>query len=221
MTSTTDAARRKTFLDLPAELRNAIYTLTLGQKHYYRFLRVRSKTRPGYMVMCPSMPGIVNTRQQITDEVLSLFYSSHAFVLRDDLDMSLFLTVRGRTAKKHMKHIIIDAEKCEPNTSALPITKFFDIVVETKEGGGLDIHLDPNSQNECMCEIMAEMGVHAIEKCSDSNGDYGLAFAAAEYFFDKHSPRLQDKAIRSTASRIACSEFVYKRNDFMEALRLL
>ncbi|KAK4959768.1 hypothetical protein LTR10_002655 [Elasticomyces elasticus] len=227
MTSTTvnaNAANGLTFFDLPPEIRNAIYGLALPhiRFHFRDFgkfsLRVERYPK-NRMVTVPTIPGCLNASLRIAAETLPMFYSSYGFIFRDGLDKSLFLTARGQVAKKHLKHIVIHTEKCVPTSfPGLGNTKYLEVVVYTEEEGTLDIHLSPHSWDECICEMVAEMGAYAVEKCRKSNGDSGLAYAAVECFFDKHLPRLQDEYARFEASRRTCGkckrkEFVYQRGS--------
>ncbi|KAK4890899.1 hypothetical protein LTR27_010472 [Elasticomyces elasticus] len=209
----THAVNGKTFFDLPPEIRNAIYTLALARTPRSRHLghfwlsaqRCPLSDKP-YMKISPEMPELVNTSLQIAGETLPMFYS-FGFILNDGLYKSLFMTARGKFAKKHIKHFIIKNVKYESNTfRGTCIRVPFWLVVYVEEGGSLDIHSAVYDQNECMCELTAAMRASAVQRCSESNGDVGLAYAAVECFFDEHLPVLQDKRLRSRASQIVCSQ---------------
>ncbi|KAK3625918.1 hypothetical protein LTR56_020133 [Elasticomyces elasticus] len=214
MTSTTmgaNAANGKTFFDLPPEIRNTIYALALDLERSrvacYRLIVVYCpETSKPYMTTIPKMPGLVNTCLQIAQETMAMFYNLHRFKFKHPIDDSLLSAARGRIAKKHIKHIVIETEK----------SNYFGLVIET-EGSSLKIW--SKGSGECICGLATALRVDGVQKRDDSNGDMSLAFAAAQCFFDKHLPLLQDEFVCKTASwhrRNECkkTKYVYKRDDF-------
>ncbi|KAK4919057.1 hypothetical protein LTR49_013228 [Elasticomyces elasticus] len=193
-TPSPNAARGKTFLDLPPEIRNAIYTLTLGRESYYRLKpRVHGETGQEYMVMLPPMPDIVNTRQQITAEVLSLFYSSQVFYFLIPVHQKLFSTTRGLVAKKHMTPISLRG------SVAADVDDFFELEVLTAKGKLVTVRL--NMQWQCTCHLIEGIRDGATRKFEERGSEMGLAYAAVEHFCEGPLSHLQRSVSKAAVDK--------------------
>ncbi|KAK3625917.1 hypothetical protein LTR56_020132 [Elasticomyces elasticus] len=93
----------KTILDLPPEIRNRIYEQAFATSQLWIFsANVHSR-----ILMKPDMPALINTRQQLSQESLSIFFSSQKFLMSLAKFEDLCLSQRGRVAMKHMANITI------------------------------------------------------------------------------------------------------------------
>ncbi|KAK5684651.1 hypothetical protein LTR17_027161 [Elasticomyces elasticus] len=97
-TSDMPVTKTKTIVDLPPEIRNRIYERIFATLQLWIFsANVHSR-----ILMKPGMPDIVNAHQQISQESLSIFFSSQKFLISLANFEDLHSSQRSRIAMKHM-----------------------------------------------------------------------------------------------------------------------
>lgn len=96
----------KTFHDLPAEIRNTIYELTLTNQTI-RFPKASKSNAKGQA----AVPGILMASKQIKSEVLSMFYNKATFEFEDLEKMFTWLRKLGAKKRKLLKEVLIDVDE--------------------------------------------------------------------------------------------------------------
>ncbi|KAK5714785.1 hypothetical protein LTR17_017032 [Elasticomyces elasticus] len=194
------AVKPKTILDLPPEIRNRIYEQIFATSQLWTLsANVHSR-----ILMKPGMPDIINARQQISQESLSIFFSSQKFLMSLAKFEDLRLSQRGRTAMKHMNEITVR----EYPSECISGTPFK--LCARVEKGILEVDCMPYPWPGCTCGIEEAVQVAATRRVEETEDNKrGLAYAAMECFRDDHLPYL---GARSAYDHVcdACGEGVQK-----------
>ncbi|KAK5686683.1 hypothetical protein LTS10_002806 [Elasticomyces elasticus] len=185
--ATTDMAvtKSKTILDLPPEIRNRIYEQAFATSQLWIFsANVHSRT-----LMKPGMPDIINARQQISQESLSIFFSSQKFLMSLAKFEDLRLSQRGRIAMKHMNEITVREYPAEC-IGGLPFK-----LCARVEKGMLEVDCMPYPWPGCTCGIEEAIQCEANERIEEGESERGLAYVAVECFRDEHLPYLGGRSV--------------------------
>ncbi|KAK5737266.1 hypothetical protein LTR17_006878 [Elasticomyces elasticus] len=190
--------KSKTILDLPPEIRNRIYEQAFATPQLWIFsANVHSR-----ILMKPGMPDIINARQQISHESVSIFFSSQKFLMSLAKFEYLRLSQRGRIAMKHMADITIREYPSEC-IGDVP----FKLCASVKKGI-LEVSCTLYWSG-CTCGIEEALQYEASRRIEEGESERGLAYAAVECFRDEHLPYLGGRSVYDHVCE-ACGEGVRK-----------
>ncbi|KAK4890900.1 hypothetical protein LTR27_010473 [Elasticomyces elasticus] len=191
--SSINAVKGKTFLDLPAEIRNDIYALALSGPSSDFIL-----CRPFKMIptaLYPHIPSLLNTHQQIALEALPMSFAQNHFDIFDPADKELFTSsVRGCIAKKHMRSIAFREwphGNVHRNSLRVKVRMW---------RGELEITMRDWARLLCTCGLEVAVREDAVRRVEESGGGTGMVYAAIECVVDEHLPCLLDTPLRSAPS---------------------
>ncbi|KAK4959767.1 hypothetical protein LTR10_002654 [Elasticomyces elasticus] len=193
------ATKPKTILDLPPEIRNGVYEQAFATPQLWIFSAgVHSR-----ILMKPSMPAIVNARKQISEESLSIFFSSQEFLMSLAKFENLRLSQRGRVAMKHITDITVREYPSECMEG-----RPFKLCARV-EKGILETSCTLYPWSGCSCGIEEAVQIAATRKIQEGEDTQGLAYAAVECFRDDHLPYLGGRSAYDHICQ-ACGEGVQK-----------
>ncbi|KAK3634719.1 hypothetical protein LTR56_015146 [Elasticomyces elasticus] len=193
------AVKPKTILDLPPEIRNRIYEQTFATSQLWIF----SANVHFRIVIKPDMPAVINTRQQISQESLSIFFSSQTFLMSLAIFEDLRLSQRGRVAMKHMNELTIREYPSEC-MGGVPFK-----VCARVQKGILETTCMPYPWPGCTCSIEEAVQDEATRRMEEGESERGLAYIAVECFRDDHLPYLAGRSAYDHVCEV-CGEGVQK-----------
>ncbi|KAK5721921.1 hypothetical protein LTR15_006515 [Elasticomyces elasticus] len=206
--TTANGVERKSFLDLPPEIRNTIYSLVFGCKFVSLIPEIRydknTSKKKRQMRLSPSMPGIVNSHRQITQEALAVFYHANKFCFSGAFFKELFSSAHGQIAKKHKRKIFF----CSPSRHRACLVHYLDIEPCVPDGS-IDMVWKEGLQGMCTYGLKQTLLEGATRRVNDSEGQIGLAYAVVECFHDESLSFLDIGARRRTERCGKCQGYTY------------
>ncbi|KAK5133035.1 hypothetical protein LTR08_008240 [Meristemomyces frigidus] len=159
------------FLDLPAELRNAIYMMLLAKRNRVKILGRKIRTvsngknanstprtkRIVYSVQSNSSAAILQVNRQIHAEATPIFYSTNTFFFGDEgnaADLCSFLQQIG-SSKQHIRHVSLEyVSNIKVVQSALHLLKEAKMLETFELGQWLAAHLTLDQRIEALVPWM-------------------------------------------------------------------
>ncbi|KAK3112065.1 hypothetical protein LTR53_012043 [Teratosphaeriaceae sp. CCFEE 6253] len=186
---------RKTFLDLPPEIRNMIYTLALHcdvpitMQRSITLQAIDSKGRRRYsyrLNMTPSETGIIHARLDLYQEAMSTFFSINDFVISGPLyhpRSACWASRRGQIAEAHLRSFTYQTLGHEVPNFRLDVRTALENTIEVQCHGPLAL--------QCTCDLRVSLMEGAPSMMQESEEKISLAFAVVVCFEEQHYERLQ------------------------------
>ncbi|KAK3116750.1 hypothetical protein LTR53_002584 [Teratosphaeriaceae sp. CCFEE 6253] len=186
---------RKTFLDLPPEIRNMIYTLalqcdvpiTLQRSIVLQTTDSKGRRRYSYRLnLLPSETGIIHARLDLYQEAVSTFFSVNDFVISGPIHQprsACWASRRGQIAKAHLRSFTYQTLRHEVPDFRLEVRTTPDNTIEVQCHGVLGL--------QCTCDLRMSLMEGAPSRMQESEEKISLAFAVVVCFEEQHYERLQ------------------------------